>query len=57
MDGKQVPIGRMFFGGELAYWVGKVSQVSGAAPGARFGVSLVDIGAAGAPGENILLSD
>lgn len=56
VNGAQVPIGKMFFGGELSYWVGKVAQVAGVAPDARFGVSLVDIGAPGAPGERVLVS-
>jgi hypothetical protein len=56
VDGKRSSIGRMFFGGQLAYWVGKVSQVAGVAPGAKFGVSLVDVAGAGA-GESILVSD
>ena len=56
IGGRRSSIGRMFFGGNLAYWVGKVSQVAGAAPGTRFGVSLVDINGTG-PGDSILVSD
>jgi hypothetical protein len=47
----------MFFGGDLAYWVGKVGQVARLPDGARFGVSLVDLGSTSAPGEPVLVSD
>jgi hypothetical protein len=56
-DGQRSAIGKMFFGGSLAYWVGDVPQVAGLAPGARFGVSLVDLGANGAPSEPVLVAD
>jgi hypothetical protein len=56
IDGTSKPIGRMFFGGEIAYWVGKVPHISGVAPGARFGVTLVDVASPGAPGEPVLVS-
>ena len=57
LDGHRTAIGKMFFGGALAYWVGDVPQVAGLAPGTRFGVSLVDLGANGAPGEPVLVAD
>jgi uncharacterized lipoprotein YbaY len=47
----------MFFGGDLAYWVGDVKSVAGLPPTARFGVSLVDLGATDAPGQVVLVSD
>ena len=53
-DGTRMPIGKMFFGGDVAYWVGPVAAVSGLGPGARFGVSLVDLGNPSAPGEPVL---
>jgi hypothetical protein len=56
VGGQRAPIGKMFFGGDLAYWVGKVSQVAGIGPGARFGVSLVELGASGQPGAPVLVS-
>jgi hypothetical protein len=56
-DGQRSSIGKMFFGGSLAYWVGDVPLVAGLAPGARFGVSLVDLGANGAPSEPVLVAD
>jgi hypothetical protein len=43
IGGDRSPVGRMFFAGELAYWVGDTPEVSGAVPGTRFGVSLVDL--------------
>ena len=57
VDGTRSRIGRMLFGGDLAYWVGKVQQVTGVPANAKFGVSLVQIGATDAPGEGILVSD
>jgi hypothetical protein len=56
-DGQRSSIGKMFFGGDLAYWVGDVPLVAGLAPGAHFGVSLVDLGANGAPGQPVLVAD
>ncbi len=47
----------MFFGGDLAYWVGDVKSVAGLPAGARFGVSLIDLAATGAPGDVVLVSD
>ncbi len=41
VDGKREGIGKMFFGGGLAYWVGPSPAVAGLADGATFGVSLV----------------
>jgi hypothetical protein len=60
VGGTRSTIGKMFFGGELAYWVGKVREVAGISADAKFGVSLVDIGgpgASGAPGDSVLISD
>jgi hypothetical protein len=54
--GKRSSIGKMFFGGELAYWVGDVKELAGIPSDARFGVSLVDLGAPGAPAEPVLAS-
>jgi len=57
VDGHRTGIGQMFFGGELAYWVGKVNSVAGLPSGARFGVSLVDLASTDAPGEVVLVSE
>jgi hypothetical protein len=40
IDGSRVRIGQMFFGGDVAYWVGPVEGIEWAGPGTRFGVSL-----------------
>ncbi len=56
VGGRRASIGRMFFGGDLAYWVGDVPQVSGLGSGARFGVSLVDLAAMNLPGSPVLVS-
>ena len=42
IDGQRSPVGKMFFGGDLAYWAGPVETVGDLPPGSRFGVSLVD---------------
>ena len=57
VDGHRTGIGKMFFGGELAYWVGNVKSVAGLPSGARFGVSLVDLASTDQPGEVVLVSD
>ena len=57
VDGQRTGVGKMFFGGDLAYWVGDVKSVAGLPPTAKFGVSLVDLGATDAPGQVVLASD
>lgn len=42
-EGTRENVGRMFFAGDLAYWVGKVPAISDVAPGTTFGVSLADL--------------
>jgi hypothetical protein len=42
VDGTRHKIGKMFFGGGLAYWVGPSPAVAALAGGETFGVSLVD---------------
>ena len=39
VDGQRIKIGKMFFGGDLAYWAGEVPAVGGTADGATFGIS------------------
>ena len=41
--GTRENVGRMFYAGDLAYWVGKVPAISDVAPGTTFGVSLADL--------------
>jgi hypothetical protein len=57
VDGHRTGIGKMFFGGDLAYWVGTVKSVAGLPSGARFGVSLVDLASTDEPGQVVLVSD
>ena len=40
--GQRTPVGKMFFGGDLAFWAGPVETISDLPPGSTFGVSLVD---------------
>jgi hypothetical protein len=54
--GRRAPIGKMFFGGQIAYWVGDAPKIAGIGTDARFGVSLVDIGASDQPGQPVLVS-
>jgi Anti-sigma-K factor rskA len=42
IDGQRTPVGKMFFGGNLAFWAGPVETVGDLPEGSRFGVSLVD---------------
>jgi hypothetical protein len=42
IGGTRHRVGKMFFGGDLAYWIGPTPAVSGVSDGATFGVSLVD---------------
>jgi len=42
IDGQRTPVGKMFFGGDLAFWAGPVETVSDLPEGSTFGVSLVD---------------
>lgn len=44
IDGRREGVGKMFFGGGLAYWVGAAPAVAGARDGARFGISLAPAG-------------
>jgi hypothetical protein len=52
--GGRQPVGKMFFGGGLSYWVGKVDAVAGLGSDVEFGVSLVDLAAPSAPGDPVL---
>jgi hypothetical protein len=51
------PIGKMFFGGGVSYWVGEVATVGRAVAGTRFGVSLVPIGGDAVSGDAVLLGE
>jgi hypothetical protein len=54
VDGDRQGIGRMFFGGGLAYWVGPSPAVAGLADGATFGVSLVSAEGGTVPPDPVL---
>ena len=54
--GARTPIGKMFFAGSLAYWVGTSAPVAGLAPDAAFGVTLIDLASPATPGQDVLLS-
>ncbi|MEP6637795.1 MAG: hypothetical protein ABJC39_00470 [Chloroflexota bacterium] len=47
IDGTRERVGKMFFSGDLAYWIGPAPAISKVPDGATFGVSLV--GSAGQP--------
>ena len=51
------PIGKMFFGGDVSYWVGEVATVDAATPGTRFGVSLVPVGGDAVSGDPVLFGE
>ena len=56
-DGRREVVGKMFFGGDLAYWVGDVAAVRGLTGDATFGVSLVDVGASALDAEPVITGD
>jgi hypothetical protein len=45
VNGQRQRIGRMFFGGDLAYWAGAAPAIAGTSGPTTFGVSLVDVSA------------
>lgn len=52
-DGTRTRIGKMYFVGDIATWVGPVSGLDAVAPGAQFGVSIGPLGG-GASSEPVL---
>jgi len=56
VDGERHGVGKMFFGGGLAYWVGPSPAVAGLEGGPTFGVSLVDAGGATVAPDPVLIS-
>jgi hypothetical protein len=56
-DGGRRRIGQMFFGGDIAYWVGPVDELTGVGPGTRFGVSLVPADGDSLTGDPVLLGE
>jgi hypothetical protein len=54
VDGTRKNVGKMFFGGNMSYWVGPVDAVAGLSGPARFGVSLVELGTGKLTAEPVL---
>jgi hypothetical protein len=52
--GVRTPVGRMYFAGAIADWVGAVAEVAGVGPGTRFGVSLAPAGGDPVGGDPVL---
>jgi hypothetical protein len=57
VDGARRPVGRMFFGGGLSYWVGDVEAVDGLTEDAVFGISLTDPSGGGTGSDPVLRGD
>src|SRR3954470_5242137 len=55
VNGQRERIGRMFFGGDLAYWAGATPAIAGTSSPRRFGVSLVDLSAPTLDAEPVLV--
>jgi hypothetical protein len=53
--GTRSAMGKMFFGGDLAYWVGKVPELAAVADGSSFGVTLVDRATGTSVGDAVLV--
>ena len=56
IDGERTPVGKMFFGGDLAFWAGPAETVANIPAGATFGVSLVDTASGSDTGEPPVLA-
>jgi hypothetical protein len=56
-DGEREVVGKMFFGGDLAYWVGDVAAVAGLTEAATFGVSLVEVGGTSVDADPVISGD
>ena len=55
VDGERRAVGRLFFGGGLAYWVGPVEALARVRTGATFGITLVDANGSSLSGEPVLV--
>jgi hypothetical protein len=51
VDGERKPVGKMFFGGDLAFWAGPAEAITDLPTDATFGVSLVDAASGSDVGE------
>lgn len=54
VDGRRTRIGRMFFAGEVAFWVGEVPTLGAADDATGFGVTLVAAGGESVDGDPVL---
>ena len=57
VNGVRKPIGKMFFGDSLAYWVGPVSAVAGLPDHAKFGVTLVNLASPDPAAQPVLVGE
>ena len=57
LDGVRANVGRMFFAGDLAFWVGKTPEVGEAAAGTTFGVSLTEVGGTSLDADPVIAGD
>jgi hypothetical protein len=57
IDGQRQRVGKMFFGGGLAYWAGPVPAAASATDGTRFGISLAPIDAPGTDAEPVMVGE
>lgn len=57
IDGERTRIGRMFFAGVVAFWVGDVQQLPAGGDAARFGVTLVPAEGESVEGEPVLAGE
>jgi len=55
--GERQVVGKMFFGGDLAYWVGDVAALKDVTGDATFGVSLVEVGGTSLDAEPVISGD
>ena len=57
VDGTRQRVGKMFFNGDLAFWVGPTPAIAGVSSGATFGVSLVDAAGSAVDTDPVLLGE
>jgi hypothetical protein len=57
VDGQRERVGRMVFSPTLAYWLGKVPELTGVSDGATFGVSLVSVGSTSVDADPVLVGE
>ena len=57
IDGTRQRVGKMFFNGDLAFWVGPTPAIAGVSSGATFGVSLVDAAGSAVDTDPVLVGE